>query len=429
MKRTCLVSTLLVSTILLLGNGCNSYHQSSGIPVLTSINFIDYNGLSETLTTPDRLKQYEQVDFLKPQPFQKIMRVYSRDREGNISAVITSYHPNGQTQQYLEVVNNRASGFYREWHPNGILKLETYVIGGMADITAGAEKSWLFEGVSTAWNENGCLLAEIPYSKGELEGISLYFHPSGNLWKRAPFCGGVLNGLQETFLDNGEVLQTTEYVNGVKSGVSKRYWCGGILASEETYMQGLLKEGRYYNLLSEELSAVKNGNGFRAVFGRDTVAEFHEYKNGQQEGLVKVFSPDQKLMGTYHMKNGQKHGEEIEYYEKPSLRQALQPKLSINWYEDTIQGVAKTWYDNGALESQREMSTNQKNGLATAWYRDGSLMMIEEYDHDKLTKGEYYKRGEKIPMSEVSSGKGNVTLFDAEGNFLRKITYFNGRPL
>ena len=94
-----------------------------------------------------------------------------------------------------------------------------------------------------------------------------------------------------------------------------------------------------------------------------------------------------------------------------------------------MQGVAKTWYDNGVQESKREMSNNIKNGILTAWYRDGNLMLIEEYQQDKLVKGEYFRRGERHAISCVKDGGGTVTLFDAEGNFTCKVTYEEGVPI
>ncbi|MBA2727695.1 MAG: hypothetical protein H0U49_05930, partial [Parachlamydiaceae bacterium] len=64
----------------------------------------------------------------------------------------------------------------------------------------------------------------------------------------------------------------------------------------------------------------------------------------------------------------------------------------------------------------------------TAWYADGNMMLIEEYDHDKLLKGEYYKKGDRFPVSTVLDGKGIVTFFDADGILLKKVNYRNGKP-
>ena len=415
----CILPILATLTLLC---GCAQSRYQAG--KLASINIIDRNGLTETVTSSDRLKQYQGVDFLESQPYRKVLRVYSKDSQGNMCAVITSYHPNGQPKQYLECLSSRAYGTYREWHPNGTLKLETTVIGGIADLNTAAENSWLFDGCSYAWDENCNLIAEIYYEKGELEGLSIYYHPDGAVWKTVPFHKGELEGTFTIYRADGQPLQTTEYLNGQKHGYAYRYWDPNHISSQELHHVGSLISGHYYSREEKLVAQIDDGNGYRAVFGKDTLCELHEYHNGFPEGKIKIFAKDESLAREYYIKNGLKRGEEIEYYAGTA-----QPKLSINWYDGKIQGVVKTWYPNGVHESQREMSHNKKNGIFTAWYRDGSLMLIEEYDQDNLLKGEYYKKEYKTPVSQVADGKGTVTLFDDEGNFLKKITYQNGKPL
>ena len=72
------------------------------------------------------------------------------------------------------------------------------------------------------------------------------------------------------------------------------------------------------------------------------------------------------------------------------------------------------------------MANNKRNGVCTAWYRDGSLMFVEEYELDRLRKGEYYKKGSFKPESLVLDGCGTATMYDAEGQFVRRLSYYNG---
>lgn len=410
--------------ITLLTAGCGHRISQSDFH-LASINIINQDGLSETISNQDRLKQYQNIDYTAPQPYQKILRVFNRNAEGDILACITSYHPNGLIKQYLDVNNGRAFGTYKEWYADGTLKIDATVIGGEADITCGAEKTWLFDGCSRAWDENGNLAAEIFYANGSLQGTSLYYHPNGTIWKKAPYDKNVLSGVQEIFYEDGRLLQTTEYRNGIREGRAIRYWDQCLHAAEEDYVNGLLTTGRYVDMDGHEVSRIDKGNGYRAVFGKKSLAELQEYRKGVMEGEVKLFSPCQRLLKLYHLKNGVKHGEEIDYHNIPDQ---LLPKLSVNWYDGKIQGIVKTWYDSGAIESQREMSNNTKHGLSTAWYSDGNLMLMEEYDHNKLVRGEYLKKGDRYPISTVCQGKGVVTLYDSEGNFITRIPYENGAP-
>ena len=183
-KVSCCV---LFTSVVLVLTGCRYSAGNIDPNKITSINIIDRNGLAETISTKDRLNHFQKTDFLTPQPYQKVMRVFARDKKGDIRSTMTSYHPNGQLKQYLEAVNNRALGTYREWHPNGQIKIDSHIIGGAADLNTQAEESWLFDELNQAWDDEGHLLAEIPYNKGELEGEAKYYHPNGQLWKLCLF--------------------------------------------------------------------------------------------------------------------------------------------------------------------------------------------------------------------------------------------------
>lgn len=407
--------------------GCARYDMEPCFPKLSSINIIDRNGFSETISLSDRLKNFEEIDFLCSQPYQKVLRVYGQEGTGDVFSYITSYYPNGQTQQYLEVVNGRACGSYKEWHSNGQLKAEAFVIGGEADITPSAIRSWLFDGLNRAWNEDGVLLAEIVYEKGVLEGISNYYHANGAIWKTEPYCHGALEGTVEVFLQNGQLLQTMSYSQGFKHGNSFRYWELDVIAADEQFHSDLLVSAVYFDNKGCKISEIINGCGSRAIFGKSGVAELQEYRQGKQEGEVRLFNGGGQLVSVFHTKNDLKHGLEKIYYEGAAVTKEI-TKLSVNWVDGIMQGLIKTWYPEGTIESQREMSSNVKNGLLTAWYKNGSIMLIEEYERDKLIKGEYYRKDEKIPVSRVIQGKGIATLFDADGNYLRKINYYNSRP-
>lgn len=411
---------------LLLLTSCSAYR--GGEPELVSINLIDREGMSETITNDERLKRYTSVDFLTPQPYLKVLRVYKNKQTSLIPAYVTSYHPNGQLKQYLEVVNGRAFGPYREWYSNGVQKLEAQVMGGIADVTTEAEKSWLFDGISQVWNEEGGLMATIPYDKGELSGVSTYYHPNGAVAKLLPYESGRLSGVYQSFREDGLLLLRAEYANGHLNGTLQAFWENGSSAYEEIYCNERLLSGFYFDQEGNCVSQVEEGKGWRA-FGTEGGWEFQEFRGGNLEGEVRLLNAQGFLLRSYFVKNGLKNGQEIIYYTPTNNNRAeSQPKVAITWVDSRIHGLVKTWYEEGGQESQREMSRNVKNGLLTAWYKDGNLMLIEEYDTGKLIKGKYYRKSEKHPISKVIGGRGLATLFDGDGTFLRKISYNNGSP-
>lgn len=401
---------------------CSSFPQRE-TEQITSIHIVDRNGLTETIHSKERLKQYEKNNFLNSQPYHKITRTYKKDSLGNTRSCISSYHPNGQAQQYLEALNSRAYGKYTEWFSNGNLRLKAFVIAGIADLNTLAEESWLFDGNCFVWNEDGSLEALIRYSKGELQGTSEYYHDKKTLWKSVPYEKGKVHGTVLVFKESGEILQKSEFQNGKKTGKTLRFWKVEQIAAEEEFQDDLLLSGKYFDREGKLISSIANGKGTRVSFGKNFPYEMQEFQDGEQEGKVQVFDSENNLSQIYHIKNGLKHGEDLCFYSKSS-----RPKISILWHEGMINGTVKTWYKNGILESQKEISSNKKNGLSTAWYKNGSVCLIEKYENDKLIRGEYFQKDNPAPLSTISNGSGESVLFDSNGNFLRRVSYSDGKP-
>ena len=269
-------------------------------PKLTLINIIDQNGLTETISSKERIAQFETVNFLARQPYKKVMRIFARDFQGNISAILTSYHPNGQPWQYLEIVNSRAMGAYKEWYSTGQLKIQATIIGGDPDLTVAAEKTWLFNGLCQVWDEQGKKTADLPYLNGALEGTALYYHSCGALWKKIPYCQNNRHGLQQIFLESGKLFSETQFANDLQNGPSCRWWPSGALASSESYQDGKLQTGSYWDLSGQLITQVIEGCGKQTLFGKTTVAAIQEYKKGLPEGRVELYFyqwlPDIKLL-------------------------------------------------------------------------------------------------------------------------------------
>ena len=430
MKKQIILALALFSLLSTLTSAKRNQSCKPKLLPLSSVHIIDRNGFTETVGNKERLRQLQGVNFLTPQPYQKVLRIYARDSGGNIRSIVTTYHENGNPKQFLEIVNARACGKYYEWHENGKMSITAQVVGGAADVTPLAEKSWLFDGPSWAWNDKEQAIAEVQYSQGSLEGMTTYFHPNGQIWKRLPYCKNQLDGIVEIFLSDGALLQQTNYCQGQINGPNKRYWNSDLIASDEEYCRGRLESGLYFDLDGNMIAEVQNGTGFRAIFGKSRALELQEFRDGTLEGEVKVFNQEGSLKRIYHVQNGIKHGEEIEYYNSffNSTSQQQQPKLAFFWNDGKVQGMVKTWYPSGVLESQKEMANNAKNGVLTAWYKDASLMLIEEYDHNLLIRGDYFKKGDRMPVSQIREGRGVATLYNPDGHFSQKISYLNGKP-
>ncbi|WP_201456471.1 toxin-antitoxin system YwqK family antitoxin [Chlamydia sp. 17-3921] len=392
---------------------------------LTGINIVDRNGLSETICSKEKLKKYAKIDFLASQPYQKVMRMYKNKRGDQVSC-LTTYHSNGQLKQYLECLNNRAYGKYREWHPNGKIKILAEVIGGIADLHPSAESSWLFDGETLAYNDEGLLEACIQYEKGFLEGTSQYYHSNQKVWKTHSYKKGRAHGEFLTYASSGALLKIFNYSNGEKHGQALYYdeKTGEELALEE-YDQGLLMEGTYLDpQTKEEFSIISRGEGLQAIYGKQAIVKTIAFYQGKPHGKVTLYNNSGKnILQTYSLVNDQKEGEEIFFFLETG-----KAKLSLNWHEGLLQGTIKSWYPNGALESSKELINNKKSGLLTVYYPGGQIMAAEEYDNDFLIKGEYFRPEDLFPYTKVEKGCGTATFFTNSGTVTKKISYQDGKP-
>jgi antitoxin component YwqK of YwqJK toxin-antitoxin module len=415
---------LLLSSLM---GGCQFRHLNTD-KELTRVHFVDRNGFKETVSVPDRLAMYANTDFLSPQSYQKVTRTYGCNREGKTVSKITAYHDNGQISDYLELLNGRAYGIYRSWHPNGALAIEAFAIEGIGDLSKQAQVSWVFDGLSRAWNDQGSLLAEIYYEKGDLQGNALYYYPDGSLKRLVPYEKNLIDGDELLYDKTGRVLGTITYLKGQKEGKAIFKGDAEIPSYSEKYQNGLLIEGLYFDFTKQIVSQIENGQGTKTVFQEGKLYEKQEYKNGVQDGMVRRFSRGGFLISTFTIQDGIKEGKEWIYY-PPSLGKESQPKLYLEWNRGMVHGICRSWYPNGVLESEREICENQRHGIASGWYADGSIMLIEEYEKDLLHSGTYRKKSEPEVISTVENGKGVATLYDGSGKFLKKVQYDQGKPI
>lgn len=397
---------------------CSSSPKSS----LSKVHLTNQKGFIETITNKDRLKEFEDEKAILQQPHKKLVLVY--EKRGDFKKVITTYHDNGQIFQLLECSGNSAYGNYKEWHANGALKIKAFVIKGIPDIDISGQNSWLFEGKNEAFNEDGEMIACFNYVNGSLEGESFLFHPKGKLKQKTPYKNSLIHGTLEAYDISGNLVQKTSYEMGEKTGASYKYWRKNKVCSEEKFEKGILNSGIYFDPLGKIIGQVKNGQGQSVIFNEDLSFEKHEYSRGKPAGLIESYDSLGFLKNSYSLKDGLKHGKETVYFDKSNQKQ-----FSIDWSLGKVHGTVKTWYLNGNMESQKEMSLNKKQGISTAWYEDGNLMFVEEYDSNLLKKGKYFEKGSSTPTSTLNNGAGIATLYDEKGIFIRKVEYQGGRPV
>lgn len=425
MKKITKISILFLSIIIC---SCSSKIVQQDVSCL---QIVDRNGMSETITNKEKLQQYKNINFDEPQTFQKVLRIYNKDKTGNTLSKLTCYHENGLLWKSLEIKNARANGRYQECYSNGNIKIEATVIGGSADFQL--QNDWLFDGSCKAYDENGKLISEFNYFKGALMGDAKYYYPSSKIKKLIPYENNEINGEVFEYSENGDIINKSTYKKGKKDGPSIGYWNKDNISFTEDYENNLLMNAQYFKKNRVKITKIKNGDGQKAIFIDDNLHKLIEYKNGIPQGKIQTFQSNGRLINEFYQKNNIKDGQEIEYYNNNEIPNSnfneLHPKLEIMWSNGNIHGQVKTWYKNSILETQKEFSNNKKNGMHFAWYENSEVMFVEEYENDQLIKANYFKINEKTPISTILNGNGIATLFDSKGRFLKKISYKDGVPI
>lgn len=389
---------------------------------LSTIQMVDRLGMQETINQKEKLEKFSSVDFEKPQPYQKVTRVFIHSKNRSQGSIITTYHDNGFLKEYLEAKSNRAFGAYKEFYPDGQLKIQGTVIEGMADLSDQAKLSLMFDGMVKVYSSDATVKAIMHYNKGKLSDQSVYYHPSGKIHKKISYKEGLIDGVVEVFDEEENLLGRSEYKKGELHGRVEFFGDHSAYPFEEEYEKGLLKNGTYYDEDQKVKSMVVNGAGIQTIFYEKKILQEAEFKGGKIEGIVKTYHPSGNLQSIYQIKELCKHGQEWLYYDEEGMK----PKLYLSWYQDELHGVQKSWYPSGYLESQKEMVHNLKHGQLIGWYPSQEVMMIEEYEMGKLIEGAYYSKKEAKEVSSIRQGKGIATLFDPEGYFLHKVRYDKG---
>ena len=310
-KRNILLA-IFISTILI---SCSPRYQENEI---SCIQIVDRNGLSETISSVESLKTYQNAHFEENQPYQKVLRIYNKDDSNNTTSILTSYHENGQIWKYLDIKNARAFGKYKEYHPNGALKIDANVISGVADFNN--QESWLFDGTSLVYNEKGTLISKFYYEKGALQNDAVYNFSNGKIKKVVPYVDDEITGEVQEYTKSGEILLKTTYKNGIKHGSNIGFFSKENIAFIEEYENNLLLNGQYFKKSRVKIASIKNGDGEKTIFKNQCIKKLIEYKNGKPEGRVQVFSLDGHLQNEYFQKDNIKEGVETEYYKRNEIR-------------------------------------------------------------------------------------------------------------
>ncbi|KOY86274.1 hypothetical protein AD998_09055 [bacterium 336/3] len=252
-------------------------------------------------------------------------------------------------------------GEYKEFYPNGNLKMQGFYKNRKADST------WIFyfsDGkIFKTGNYKDCLynlgyikaLISVPYDykwheKGRENGLWKIYYPNGLLQTEYQIICGTKVGLEKRFDTTGRIIEESFYSNG------------NLLSQKEFHQNGALFRHSLFSYYS--VKERKKGN-YYLTFSKTAVSEF--YENGS---LEKIYYEDDK--GYF--------GEYKEFWENGFLQR------EANYKQGEENGVVKEFYENGFLESETEYKMGKKHGKSFLLNPDGEVREKQIWKNGVLNK-------------------------------------------
>lgn len=251
----------------------------------------------------------------------------------------TYWYPTGEVSYYAKFKEDVRTGQWSYYYKEG------------GKFKEGTFKDDMKNGEWKTWYEDGTLLMEGKYTDGKEEGIWKNYWESGELKNQGDFDKGMLDGEWLSNYPNGKQKIQGGYQDGMKVGEWTEYFDNGKVKDIMTYklfkkktkmdysiMKGhvvmesklhghatsysakdyrLTEEGDYKNGLKEnEWIAYHKGGRVPAVITN--------YKKGELNGRMKMYSRRGKLLQEIDYKDGVKHGKFILYDKRGKVLKEFQ---------------------------------------------------------------------------------------------------------
>lgn len=216
-----------------------------------------------------------------------------------------------------EYVNNKKSGVWVKYYPNGNKKHELTFTNNVAN------------GYARIYYRDGKLQEEGIWQQNKWAGQYKYYHENGNLkydWNYNS--SGKREGEQKYFHANGMLQYLGDWKNGNEAGLLTEYYEDGSVKAKRVFNEGKIDEGKTQNLVQGQTfdenikrysgkaqpKAMGRGeivDGFNRLFNGDgTISKEGEFKNKQLvDGKAFVYQSG-KLLKTLVFKGGVQVGEE-----------------------------------------------------------------------------------------------------------------------
>jgi len=347
---------------------------------------------------------------------------------------------NGEPVIDLVLKQGRRSGYVTYWRDNGSSR------ESLRDEKRHGEQRQL---------ENGKLKSLALYTDGERIWEKTYF-PSGKL---ETYSRKLTQGSAQLRLHEDDKVYSLSCSAELKDDEVLRTRCGFAGAVTISIYDGTGKVSR--------IVTFKDGLIQKEAAGDSTYARGSEvaYKNGKKQGEERVLDKGGKLKVSITWAEDVKDGKELHYaddgkkvvsellWKKGELQQLTERylngntklqmihetprKLQRRMYWDTgklsgegtlvlaasarpgldyrgkawlEEGVHKTYFESGLLESETSFHEGKRQGARKTWWENGKPQVVEEYVEDRRTKARSWDKDGKLVLDEEYEADGSRKL-------------------
>lgn len=248
------------------------------------------------------------------------------------------------------------------------------------------------------------------YHNREMDGKWIEYYPNGQVYEVYTYANGSREGYYASYYEDtvlrsdysfalhGALKSEGTYRNGKRKGKWKDYYPDGRLRAQVVYRTGIQKvrfyhpngqlediydrvdykqEGVYTNYYQD---TCPRANGKFAKRGQVKIQAF--YRNGNPDGVWRVYYPSGRLKKFITCVDGEKEGLYTSYYEgekKLPAKSLAQVNEQGNYRNGVKDGEWRMYYSNGQLEERGSFLNGKKNGEWECYSDDGKRKKVETY--------------------------------------------------
>lgn len=264
------------------------------------------------------------------------------------------------------------------------------------------------------------------------DDIMNYYMKSGYSSKNFIPTGKIDNNqLRQGLWKDYEVI--TDLVFVIKNGKPEQIFGKFLMYGEGEFIDGkrngkwdfyVIEDKTFKKILNQQL-IFNNGileNEFKYFYSNKKIACEGNYLNNKLEGIIKSYYNDGKLYGTRFYKNNLKNGNHKYLYPNGKI------ELEHNFIDGIKNGLYQTNYPNGKTNEKFYYKMGKEDGVYQYYYENGQLWIEKIYNNGLLlnVNANYDSYGKERDKGTLKDGNGTVKYYDENGIVYTIVTFKEG---